>query len=331
MRVLALLVLALLFITLGAAYWAHQRDIDQRRARMATESQVVTTLHGDVEFIAWGEGPPVLVIHGAGGGYDQGRLLANAFGGDGFRWIAPSRFGYLRSSFPEDASTAAQADAFAALLDRLVVERVGVVAVSGGAPVALQFALRHPQRTSALVLISSAPYTPLTAEQQDLPLPAWAYQALFRSNFPYWIMQRTARAPLENIFDVKPAIRTRLTQDEAAFIARMVDSFQPVTDRTAGLANEGAAIDPSATYAIDRIAAPTLVIHARDDGINPFAFGEYTAGHIPGAAFMPLDDGGHPLLGHHHEVRARVSAFLLAHTTSPGLPTASPTLRSTHE
>ncbi|MBY0563466.1 MAG: alpha/beta hydrolase [Hyphomonadaceae bacterium] len=329
MRVIGLIVLVLATAAVSAAYALHQYEIDRLRAQLAAQSQVAATPQGDVEFAAWGEGPPVLVIHGAGGGYDQGRAVAAAFGGDGFRWIAPSRFGYLRSTLPSDASTAAQADAFAALLDLQGVDRTAIVAISGGAPPALQFALRYPERTSALVLISSAPYTPLTAEQQDLPLPAWAYQALFSSNFPYWIMQHTARAPLDAIFDVKPPMRARLTQDEAAFVARMVDSFQPVTDRTRGLANEGAAIDPAATYALERIAAPTLVIHARDDGINPFAFGRYTAERIPGAAFMPLDDGGHLLLGRHSDVRSRVSAFLRAHGS--GLPHAAPTLRSRHE
>jgi pimeloyl-ACP methyl ester carboxylesterase len=55
---------------------------------------------------------------------------------------------------------------------------------------------------------------------------------------------------------------------------------------------------------------PTLVIHAKDDHLNPFRFGEYTAQHIPGAQFLPLETGGHLLLGHHAEVRARTSTFL---------------------
>ena len=62
--------------------------------------------------------------------------------------------------------------------------------------------------------------------------------------------------------------------------------------------------------AVEGIAVPTLVVHARDDGINPFTFGEYTAQHIRGAEFMPLGSGGHLLLGHQAEVRARVNSFL---------------------
>ena len=63
-------------------------------------------------------------------------------------------------------------------------------------------------------------------------------------------------------------------------------------------------------YPLEEITMPTLVIHSRDDGINPFAFGEYTAQHISGAEFMPLTTGGHLLLGHQTEVQTRVNAFL---------------------
>lgn len=294
----------------AAVYAAYARDMRAIRARLASGSQVIETGRGPMEFAAWGDGPVVLVVHGAGGGYDQGVLIAKAFGGEGFRWISVSRFGYLRTPLPADASTVAQADAFAALLDALGIDRVAILAMSGGVPPSLQFALRYPARISALVLLSSAPYTPLTAAQQPLPVPLWVYQALFSSDFPYWALRRIAPDRLRAIFDVKPDFRAALTADDKAFVAAMVDAFEPVTERADGLGNEGAAIDPQSRYALEEIATPTLVVHARDDGINPFAFGEYTAKHIPGAEFAPLGTGGHLLLGHRAEVAARVNAFL---------------------
>ena len=297
-----------------AVYLAYFMEMRAVAERIAAGSTIAETRHGQIEYTAWGEGSPVLTLDGAGGGYDQGVLPARAFGGDGFSWISPSRFGYLGSTLPADPSTAAQADAFADLLDLLGIDSVGIVAMSGGVPPALQFAARYPERTSALVLLSSAPYTPLTAADQDLPLPAWAYQLLFGSNFPFWVIQKLAPGSLDSLFDVKPGMRAALTPGEEAFVADLLGAFQPVTGRVAGLANEGAAIDPGATYPLDRITAPTLVVHAEDDGINPFPIGEFTAEHVPGAEFMPLTTGGHILLGHHDEVRARVNAFLRQHT-----------------
>jgi len=299
-----------LLVMAGAIYFTYRHDMNTTVQRLASESQVIPTPYGLVEFTDWGSGPAVLVLHGAGGGFDQGRAIPAAFGGGGFHWIVPSRFGYLRSQLPSDASTTAQADAFAWLLDSLGVERVAVVAMSGGVPPALQFALRYPARTSALVFLSSAPYTPMTAAEQELPVPIWIYQALFSSDFPFWLLEKVAGSGLEVIFDVRPELRDSMTPEEKSFVASLVDAFQPVTMRVDGLGNEGAAIDPGTHYPLQDITAPTLVIHARDDGINPFAFGEYTAQHIPGARFMALETGGHLLLGHHAEVRARVTAFL---------------------
>jgi pimeloyl-ACP methyl ester carboxylesterase len=303
-------VVGALAVGAGATYLAYSRDMRATRDRLAAESQIVATRHGPIEYTAWGEGPAVLVVHGAGGGYDQGISIARAFGGEGLRWISPSRFGYLRTPLPADASTAAQADAFADLLDALRIERVAILALSGGVPPSLQFAQRYPERTSALVLLSSAPYTPLTAGEQKLPVPIWVYQALFSSDFPYWLLQKVVRPSLEPMFDITPALRAEVMTEEQPFIDSMVDAFQPVTARIDGVRNEGAAIDPGARYRVEEITTPALVIHSRDDHLNPFSFGEYTAQHIRGAQFLPLATGGHLLLGHHAEVRAKANAFL---------------------
>ena len=109
--------------------------------------------YGDIEYTEGGSGPAVLVIHGSGGGYDQGELLAQAVLGEQFHWIAPSRFGYLRSTFREGATFDDQAHAYAYLLDRLGIRKVAVVALSHGGPSALLFAVLHPERVSSLTLI----------------------------------------------------------------------------------------------------------------------------------------------------------------------------------
>lgn len=315
LRLIGLAFLVLAVVEIGATYLVYARDIRALRARLS-ESEIVKTRQGEVEFARWGEGPTVLALHGAGGGYDQGALLANALGGEGFHWLAASRFGYLRSSLPRDSSTPAQADALAELLDAVGAPRIAILAMSGGVPPSLQFALRYPERVSALVLLSSAPFTPFTAEEQDLPVPIWLYQALFSTDFPYWLLEKIARPNLEPIFDVRPELRSGLSAEEETFVAEMIAGFLPVTARIAGVGNEGAAIDPAVDYPIERIGVPTLVIHARDDGINPYAIGESIARRIPGAEMADLPDGGHLLLAHHAAVRARVNAFLREHATS---------------
>jgi hypothetical protein len=65
-----------------ALYLTYSRDLQAINARLVAGSQVVETSHGPVEYATLGDDPTVLVIHGLGGGYDQGLLLAKAFG----RW-----------------------------------------------------------------------------------------------------------------------------------------------------------------------------------------------------------------------------------------------------
>jgi 2-hydroxy-6-oxonona-2,4-dienedioate hydrolase len=292
------------------AYGAYRRDITGLRATLAEGSTLVDTRHGPMEVAIRGEGTPVLLLHGAGGGYDQALLLAQMFGPQGHTWIAVSRFGYLRTPLPKDASSKAQAEALLDVLDAHGIDQVGILAMSGGVPPALQLAALAPDRITGMALLSSAPFTPLTATVQDLPMPAWAYQALFSSDFPIWAIIHLAPGLLDPVFDVTPALRAGVTPEDAATVAALVQGFLPVTDRLPGLTNEGAAIDPAAAYPLDRITAQVVIVHARDDGINPFPIAEYLASSLPEARFLPLDDAGHMLLGHKAEVTRAVADVL---------------------
>lgn len=76
----------------------------------------------------------MLVVHGAGGGFDQGLALGQGLAERGWRVIAASRFGYLGTPLPRDASASAQADAHACLLDALGIERAAVLGAASSAP-----------------------------------------------------------------------------------------------------------------------------------------------------------------------------------------------------
>jgi 2-hydroxy-6-oxonona-2,4-dienedioate hydrolase len=304
------LILLALALVAGAVGLIWQRDMRAIEAHLAASARVIQTGFGSVAYTTGGQGAPVLTIHGAGGGHDQGALLAQAFLPEGTRWIAPSRFGYPGSNLPADPSTAAQADAFAELLDVLGIDRVTVISMSGGVPPALQFALRHPVRVQALVLLSLAPYAPLDAEEQELPVPIWLYDALFATDLPLWAVMRLSPRALAPIFDARPQLTAGMTATEAAFLDAMIVAFLPVTVRRAGLANEGAAIDPAYPIDLATIRVPVLLVHARDDRLTPFSTATFTAERIAGAETLFVEAGGHLLLGHHDAVRQRISEFL---------------------
>ena len=66
-----------------------------RREQLTENSAMIETRLGPVEVQQVGHGPAVVVLHGALGGYDRGRVysLPDA----GYRFICPSRPGYLRT------------------------------------------------------------------------------------------------------------------------------------------------------------------------------------------------------------------------------------------
>jgi 2-hydroxy-6-oxonona-2,4-dienedioate hydrolase len=308
-RRLALLVLlGGLVILAGITIVMALSEAAGRRTELSAQSRLLETPQGTLEFVSWGAGPPVLVLHGAGGGFDQGRLLAESIGAGGYTWIAVSRFGYLRSELPQDASTAAQADALASLLDALGYDRASVLAMSGGAPPALQLAARHPERVRAMVLLSPAPFTPFSPDVGGRPVPTAFYSALAGNDILYWLMKTLARGQLEAAFDARPELVRR--PEDRVFVRQLIDGFLPASGRAAGISNEAAAVDPQAVYPLETITAPVLVVHAGDDRLNPVTVGETIAARIPGADFLRLDSGGHLLLGAHQDLQVRIAGFL---------------------
>ncbi len=178
-------------------------------------SQVIETKCGPIEYAIIGEGTPVLVVHGAGGGYDQGLWIARENVGKGFRIIAPSRFGYLRTPLPQDASPAAQADAHACLLDALNISKVAVVGVSAGAPSSLQFALRYPERISSLVLIVPGVYAPKKPVESPNPAPLpFILSGIIKSDFPLWVAMGVYPSSILFTVGVPPSSQARLTDTQ---------------------------------------------------------------------------------------------------------------------
>src|SRR5689334_13243450 len=64
------------------AYARYRREIGASRLALECGSTIAETAAGALEYAEAGEGAPMLVIHGAGGGYDQGLLVGSDFGED---------------------------------------------------------------------------------------------------------------------------------------------------------------------------------------------------------------------------------------------------------
>jgi pimeloyl-ACP methyl ester carboxylesterase len=117
-RTILILILLVFAGVVALAYVGYERDIRRARELVSTVSRIAQTACGPIEYAIAGDGPPVLVVHGAGGGFDQGLHFGAPLAAKGFQVIAMSRFGYLRTPLPAEASAAAQADGHVCLLWR---------------------------------------------------------------------------------------------------------------------------------------------------------------------------------------------------------------------
>jgi pimeloyl-ACP methyl ester carboxylesterase len=307
----AALVLAGLFLPTYAIY---RLDVGRAYDRVATGSQIAQTRCGPIEYATEGEGPPVLVVHGAGGGFDQGLELGRATARAGFRIIAVSRFGYLRTPVPNDASAAAQADAHACLLDALNIRRAAVVGISAGGPSSLQFALRHADRTAALVLLVPAAYAPspnTVGPPRLSRAKALVFDAVLRSDFIFWAGGKLAHQTyVRSVLGTPPEVAARASAADQARLQLLLDQILPLRARRLGLLNDAAVVSSLRRYELEKITAPTLAISTADDLYGTFAGARYTAEHVPGARFIGYPSGGHMLVGHDAETAAHVAKFL---------------------
>jgi 2-hydroxy-6-oxonona-2,4-dienedioate hydrolase len=304
-------------ILIVVASWIALRfdsDITAASAKAALGSSLITTRCGPIEYQEAGTGTPLLMVHGSGGGHDQGMAFAGKLAQRGIRVIAMSRFGYLRTPMPLDASPAAQADAHVCLLDALGIRSAAVLGGSAGGPSALQMAIRHPDRVSALVLLVPLAYKPATTTDSAKPLAPWAEALLMRligSDFLFWVGLHMARDQV-----IKYVLATPLEQvstasaQERARIHAILGQILPVSKRAAGLRSDsvlGKSLSPSE---LSKVRAPTLVVSVRDDGFGTYASSEYTAGQIKGAKFLGFEHGGHVWVGHDDEVMAEIAKLV---------------------
>jgi len=310
---------ALLCMAATAGLLAYGRDMDRAYERVLSRGVILPSPFGDIEYLEGGRpgGTPVLVVHGSGGGYDQGELLAKAALGANspLRWIAPSRFGYLRSTFRPGATFDDQAHAFAYLLDQLVISRVAVVALSHGGPSALLLAALHPDRVSSLTLTSAGVAASSAAGQSDANSKGSALTAIFQEDFRYWAMTHALRGWFLELMGVNRAVRDTLTPDQRRLADEIIDFMNPVSLRAAGTRFDNQAKMPDER--ISRIRAPTLILHARDDGLQLFHNAEFAATHIAGSHLVAFDHGGHLLLAvHQRQLQELVVEHVSTHSSA---------------
>jgi len=288
----------------------YRRDLHRARTRLARlELRSTNTPFGPLEYCEWGQGEPLLLVHGVVGGCDvppSWRALVPA----GYRIITPSRFGYLGSPLPQGASTARQADAFAHLFDAFGIEQAPVLAFSAGSTSAVQLALRHPARVAALVLVAAnSPHgTPVTLAPRALAPLVFSQPTL-------WFLRVFLPSKLASIAG-KPA-GYELSAEDRQTLQSIFDSFFPMRARAKGIIFDGYVGNAEiGDCDLERITVPTLGVHAADDPLASYDDAHSMVARIPGSRWVHVERGGHIFIHNDANATREIAAFLAAHAPS---------------
>lgn len=233
----------------------------------------------NLHVVRQGEGAPLLFLTGLGGRAD--------FWAPQFSRFSDHRdcigFDHRKTgdSMPSDVTTTVQALAEDAvrLLDALEIDATDMVGHSLGGAIAQHIAVHHPGRVKRLVLSASwCGPTPWF-----LSLFALRKQVLTRCGPREYLLQGNLLGnPAWWTFANEATMRAGIEARVASF---------------AGVATECERMDAVTSHdlreEVGRIAAPTLVVCARDDGITPLGLSQELAERIPGARLDVLDTGSH--------------------------------------
>lgn len=247
--------------------------------------QTVKLPSGNLEYVVYGSGKPLLLLHGGVGGYDQSLVLFKDIIPEGFQLICPSRPGYLGTSLESGKSVTEQTDLLVELLDFLAVDTVGVVAMSAGGMVAYDLALRYPDKVRALVAISAISGEYLLPEQASNQLA----QTFFMPDLGLWLTKESLsyfpEMTIRKFINASGAMNSDLvnkkvaeimnSQQEMKLIAQIMCLMADYNSRSLGTMNDLANGSQLSWFPFNEIKQPALVIHGTHDNEVRFHHGVF--------------------------------------------------------
>lgn len=172
------------------------------------------------------------------------------------------------------------------VVDSLGLARFPLLGISQGGPVALSYAVRHPERVSHLILYGAygagrfnRTYSPEQAEQAEAILQlikvGWGKDnPAFRQFFTTLFMPEATAEQMHWFND----LQRHSASPEMAY--RLEESFFHI----------------DVGHLLHQVQTPTLILHGREDAVVPYAEGQQLAALIPDARFVTLESKNHILL-----------------------------------
>lgn len=211
---------------------------------------------------------------------------------------------------PADLSFDGMVADMAAVVDAARLARFPILGFCHGGPIALAYAVRHPERVSALVLCGT--YAQGRAVRNPTPQDAAERELLLRMIALGWGQDSPAyrqvfatralpQAPAEALSAYCDIQRASATPEQAQQLTELFWSID-------------------VTALLPLLRCPVLVLHARHDDLVPFAQGQLLAQRIAGARFVALDSANHDLMANEPAwpvLADAVRSFLAEHAGAP--------------
>ena len=226
---------------------------------------------------------PIVLVHGGQAWAFTWRHQLEPLAAAGYRAIAPDLPGSGHSDLPRDYDYSIEelSRFLSSLLDALQIGRAAFIANSAGGPPVLDFALRHPKRVAALILVSTCgvPHSkPFLWKLVRLPLVGEATK--------YFLTPSLVRDNLRQMVHDK----TLITDDVVTAY------FEPLHRRDACQAQLKLERrwQPGWVEAnLEWITAPTLAVWGKYDPVHPLKMAREFGQRIYGAQVEILSDCGH--------------------------------------
>jgi proline iminopeptidase len=273
-----------------------------------------------------GDGYPLLLMHG-GPGTDHWTMMPFKDLADQFRVILYDHRCNGRSDGPPVTSMTwdnltADADA---LRESLGIEKWAVVGHSFGGNVALEYALRYPDRLSHMVLVNTGPdgHWPLqraakvAAERGYSPEVVELIRRWFNGEFEPGEMFSIFRR-IGDVYQYHPSL--------LSLVRPLLGGAWQSKFRGEALVFAGQHLlrDWSVVDRLGEIDVPTLVIAGSYDFVFPPECQHQLAAGIPGARLVLIDEAGHsPHMEQQDKVMAEVRDFLTAPTVGAREPVSA--------
>jgi len=249
-------------------------------------NKIIKTSEGTVEYSSYGEGTPILFIHG---GHVNCNFTLPYRGLDihKYQLITPSRPGYGNTPLNNNRTPYQTAKLFIALLDSINIDKVIVYGISAGGWTALELAGNFSNRVSKLILGSAVTKdwldknskTYVTAKKIFSPNIEWFTWGLIR------LMCSISPNLIAKTFHPEFSIKKdKLPENEISELVKHLKIFR---------SKKGFVNDIDQTVEVEtlrKIVCPTLILHSKNDNSVPIDHAQHAKKEIENSKILLLDN-----------------------------------------